>query len=130
MTDDIDQVLIAALMEDSRCSLKALAQISGLSSPACLVRLGNPRRAGRDRVLATKSVRDAVQPSFAWSSEAALYRVRTRRAFRMLQASLLDQRDRRFLPLLLRQAPEREPEQIAPRVRVEPLGVGADDGCP
>ncbi|MEK1835104.1 MAG: hypothetical protein AAAB23_07255, partial [Pseudomonas sp.] len=27
MTDDIDQVLISALMEDSRRSLKALAQI-------------------------------------------------------------------------------------------------------
>lgn len=34
MTDAIDQLLINALMEDSRRSLKALAQISGLSSPA------------------------------------------------------------------------------------------------
>ena len=31
MTDEIDQLLIAALMEDSRLSLKALAQVSGLS---------------------------------------------------------------------------------------------------
>ncbi|WP_044871507.1 Lrp/AsnC family transcriptional regulator [Pseudomonas sp. LFM046] len=39
MTDDIDQLLIAALMEDSRRSLKALAQISGLSSPSVAERL-------------------------------------------------------------------------------------------
>lgn len=39
MTDDIDQVLVAALMEDSRRSLKALAQISGLSSPSVAERL-------------------------------------------------------------------------------------------
>ena len=39
MTDDIDQVLISALMEDSRRSLKALAQISGLSSPSVAERL-------------------------------------------------------------------------------------------
>ena len=34
MTDAIDQLLINALMEDSRRSLKALAQISGLSAPS------------------------------------------------------------------------------------------------
>lgn len=39
MTDDIDQLLINALMEDSRRSLKALAQISGLSSPSVAERL-------------------------------------------------------------------------------------------
>ncbi|MCY1215616.1 HTH-type transcriptional regulator LrpC [compost metagenome] len=39
MTDDIDQLLISALMEDSRRSLKALAQISGLSSPSVAERL-------------------------------------------------------------------------------------------
>jgi len=39
MTDDIDQILIGALMEDSRRSLKALAQISGLSSPSVAERL-------------------------------------------------------------------------------------------
>ncbi|MCY1288790.1 HTH-type transcriptional regulator LrpC [compost metagenome] len=39
MTDEIDQMLIAALMEDSRRSLKALAQISGLSSPSVAERL-------------------------------------------------------------------------------------------
>ncbi|MCY1291759.1 HTH-type transcriptional regulator LrpC [compost metagenome] len=39
MTDDIDQCLIAALMEDSRRSLKALAQLSGLSSPSVAERL-------------------------------------------------------------------------------------------
>ena len=39
MTDAIDQVLINALMEDSRRSLKALAQISGLSAPSVSERL-------------------------------------------------------------------------------------------
>ncbi|NWD05661.1 Lrp/AsnC family transcriptional regulator [Pseudomonas gingeri] len=39
MTDAIDQLLLAALMEDSRRSLKALAQISGLSSPSVAERL-------------------------------------------------------------------------------------------
>ena len=34
MTDAIDQLLINALMEDSRRSLKALAQVSGLSAPS------------------------------------------------------------------------------------------------
>ena len=34
MTDDIDQLLIKALMEDSRRSLKALAHLSGLSAPS------------------------------------------------------------------------------------------------
>lgn len=39
MTDEIDQQLIIALTEDSRRSLKALAQISGLSSPSVAERL-------------------------------------------------------------------------------------------
>ena len=39
MTDEIDQLLIAALMEDSRRSLKALAQVSGLSAPSVAERL-------------------------------------------------------------------------------------------
>ncbi|EIK94925.1 AsnC family transcriptional regulator [Pseudomonas sp. M47T1] len=39
MTDSIDQRLIAALMEDSRRSLKALAQLTGLSSPSVAERL-------------------------------------------------------------------------------------------
>lgn len=39
MTDAIDRVLIAALMQDSRRSLKALAQLSGLSSPSVAERL-------------------------------------------------------------------------------------------
>ncbi|MHC6226588.1 Lrp/AsnC family transcriptional regulator [Pseudomonas sp. X10] len=39
MTDDIDQLLINALMEDSRRSLKALAQLSGLSAPSVSERL-------------------------------------------------------------------------------------------
>lgn len=39
MIDEKDQQLINALMEDSRRSLKALAQISGLSSPSVAERL-------------------------------------------------------------------------------------------
>ncbi|MFB4370362.1 MULTISPECIES: Lrp/AsnC family transcriptional regulator [unclassified Pseudomonas] len=39
MIDEIDQQLIVALTEDSRRSLKALAQISGLSSPSVAERL-------------------------------------------------------------------------------------------
>lgn len=39
MTDEIDQQLIAALMADSRLSLKALAQVSGLSAPSVAERL-------------------------------------------------------------------------------------------
>ncbi|WP_305827566.1 Lrp/AsnC family transcriptional regulator [Pseudomonas aeruginosa] len=39
MTDDIDQRLINALMADSRLSLKALAQVSGLSAPSVAERL-------------------------------------------------------------------------------------------
>lgn len=39
MADAKDQQLINALMEDSRRSLKALAQISGLSSPSVAERL-------------------------------------------------------------------------------------------
>ncbi|MBS7560348.1 Lrp/AsnC family transcriptional regulator [Pseudomonas sp. RC4D1] len=39
MLDAIDQALISALMQDSRRSLKALAQISGLSAPSVAERL-------------------------------------------------------------------------------------------
>lgn len=39
MTDDIDQMLITALIEDSQRSLKALAQIIGLSAPSVAERL-------------------------------------------------------------------------------------------
>lgn len=39
MTDEIDQKLIIALTDDSRRSLKALAQITGLSSPSVAERL-------------------------------------------------------------------------------------------
>ncbi|HUG58541.1 MAG TPA: Lrp/AsnC family transcriptional regulator [Candidimonas sp.] len=39
MHDDIDRIIIAALMDDSRLSLKALARISGLSSPSVAERL-------------------------------------------------------------------------------------------
>jgi len=39
MTDDIDHILIEALMRDSRLSLKALARLSGLSAPSVSERL-------------------------------------------------------------------------------------------
>ncbi len=39
MHDEIDRIIIAALMEDSRLSLKALARASGLSSPSVAERL-------------------------------------------------------------------------------------------
>lgn len=39
MTDAIDHLLIAALMKDSRLSLEALANVSGLSSPSVAERL-------------------------------------------------------------------------------------------
>jgi len=39
MIDTIDQQLIGALMDDSRLSLKALAGITGLSSPSVGERL-------------------------------------------------------------------------------------------
>ncbi|WP_296264172.1 Lrp/AsnC family transcriptional regulator [Pseudomonas sp. UBA6562] len=39
MIDPIDQLLVNALMEDSRRSLKALAQITGLSAPSVGERL-------------------------------------------------------------------------------------------
>jgi len=39
MSDEIDHLLISALMSDSRRSLKALAQVSGLSSPSVAERL-------------------------------------------------------------------------------------------
>lgn len=39
MPDEIDRIIIAALMEDSRLSLKALSRVSGLSSPSVAERL-------------------------------------------------------------------------------------------
>lgn len=39
MPDQIDRIIIKALMEDSRCSIKALSRISGLSSPSVSERL-------------------------------------------------------------------------------------------
>jgi Lrp/AsnC family leucine-responsive transcriptional regulator len=39
MPDEIDRIIINALMEDSRLSLKALARASGLSSPSVAERL-------------------------------------------------------------------------------------------
>ncbi|MFD2643410.1 Lrp/AsnC family transcriptional regulator [Pseudomonas japonica] len=48
MTDAIDQLLLNALMEDSRRSLKALASLTGLSAPSVSERL---RRLEERRVL-------------------------------------------------------------------------------
>ena len=53
MIDTIDQQLIGALMDDSRLSLKALAGITGLSSPSVGERL---RRLEERGVLDRKSV--------------------------------------------------------------------------
>ena len=39
MNDEIDQLLISALMQDSRSSLKTLASLSGLSSPSVAERI-------------------------------------------------------------------------------------------
>ena len=39
MSDEIDQLLISALMQDSRSSLKTLASLSGLSSPSVAERI-------------------------------------------------------------------------------------------
>lgn len=39
MHDEIDRIIIASLMDDSRLSLKALARASGLSSPSVAERL-------------------------------------------------------------------------------------------
>lgn len=39
MPDDIDRLILHALMDDSRLSLKALARVSGLSAPSVAERL-------------------------------------------------------------------------------------------
>ena len=69
MTDEIDQTLIAALMEDSRRSLKALAQISGLSSPSVAERLRRLEERGVLKVIRWRSIRAisaiSCRPSFA-----------------------------------------------------------------
>src|SRR3546814_18900210 len=68
MPDETDQILIAALMEDSRRSLKALSQISGLSSPSVAERL---RRLEERGVLTAYPV--TVDPkSFGYQLQAIL----------------------------------------------------------
>ena len=71
MTDDIDQVLITALMEDSRRSLKALAQISGLSSPSVAERL---RRLEERGVLKGYTVE--IDPKYFGYQFQAIVRIR------------------------------------------------------
>src|SRR5579871_3937765 len=46
MLDDTDQRILEALIEDSRISLKSLAQLAGLSSPAVAERLRRLEKSG------------------------------------------------------------------------------------
>ncbi|WDG52643.1 Lrp/AsnC family transcriptional regulator [Pseudomonas chlororaphis] len=71
MIDEIDQALISALMEDSHRSLKALAQISGLSSPSVAERL---RRLEERGVLKAYTVE--VDPRFFGYQLQAIVRIR------------------------------------------------------
>lgn len=71
MIDEIDQALISALMEDSRRSLKALAQISGLSSPSVAERL---RRLEERGVLKAYTVE--VDPKLFGYQLQAIVRIR------------------------------------------------------
>ncbi|MDS1141417.1 Lrp/AsnC family transcriptional regulator [Pusillimonas sp. SM2304] len=71
MPDEIDHIIIAALMEDSRRSLKALARISGLSSPSVAERL---RRLEERGVLTAYTL--TVDPSSFGYTLQAIVRVR------------------------------------------------------
>ena len=46
MLDDIDQRILEALLEDARISLKSLAELAGLSSPAVAERLRRLEKSG------------------------------------------------------------------------------------
>jgi Lrp/AsnC family leucine-responsive transcriptional regulator len=69
--DETDQSLLAALMEDSRRSLKALAAIAGLSSPSVAERL---RRLEERKVITAYSVH--VDPRAFGYMLQAIVRVR------------------------------------------------------
>lgn len=71
MLDAIDQALISALMQDSRRSLKALAQISGLSAPSVAERL---RRLEERGVISAYTLE--VDPRFLGYQLQAIVRIR------------------------------------------------------
>ncbi|AZC27336.1 MULTISPECIES: Lrp/AsnC family transcriptional regulator [Pseudomonas] len=71
MLDAIDQALISALMQDSRRSLKALAQISGLSAPSVAERL---RRLEERGVISAYTLE--IDPKFLGYQLQAIVRIR------------------------------------------------------
>lgn len=71
MLDAIDQALISALMQDSRRSLKALAQISGLSAPSVAERL---RRLEERGVISAYTLE--IDPRFLGYQLQAIVRIR------------------------------------------------------
>ncbi len=71
MLDAIDQALISALMQDSRRSLKALGQISGLSAPSVAERL---RRLEERGVISAYTLE--VDPKFLGYQLQAIVRIR------------------------------------------------------
>lgn len=71
MLDAIDQTLISALMQDSRCSLKALGQISGLSAPSVAERL---RRLEERGVISAYTLE--IDPKFLGYQLQAIVRIR------------------------------------------------------
>ncbi|AZC19361.1 Lrp/AsnC family transcriptional regulator [Pseudomonas sp. CMR5c] len=71
MLDAIDQTLISALMQDSRRSLKALGQISGLSAPSVAERL---RRLEERGVISAYTLE--VAPRFLGYQLQAIVRIR------------------------------------------------------
>ena len=68
MNDEIDQLLISALMEDSRSSLKTLAGISGLSSPSVAER----RRKLEERKVITGYTVDIDPKAFGYQLQAII----------------------------------------------------------
>ncbi|MFK3789492.1 MULTISPECIES: Lrp/AsnC family transcriptional regulator [Pseudomonas] len=71
MLDAIDQTLISALMQDSRRSLKALGQISGLSAPSVAERL---RRLEERGVISAYTLE--IDPKFLGYQLQAIVRIR------------------------------------------------------
>ncbi|WMN15583.1 MULTISPECIES: Lrp/AsnC family transcriptional regulator [Pseudomonas] len=71
MLDAIDQTLISALMQDSRLSLKALGQISGLSAPSVAERL---RRLEERGVISAYTLE--IDPKFLGYQLQAIVRIR------------------------------------------------------
>ena len=71
MPDETDQIIIAALMDDARRSLKDLARISGLSSPSVAERL---RRLEERDVLTAYTI--TVDPAAFGYTLQAVVRVR------------------------------------------------------